>query len=188
MGNASICKKTVCSQPRPMYKTVISNIFNIALEKNKLDAELAAEENNPIAIAEREQKEIARLRAHVKVHIKGLIDYLETNHSKLAECGFHLNQRMTASFNPEIHALVLLICEELMKESKRFSYDKNFYTQLIQSKTSASKDNKDFNDPNTSFVNEYTSNSLTENLLQFEGSVVEILTFILDWKRPSTRN
>ncbi len=186
MGNAPICKKSVCSQPRPVYKTIISNIFNVALDKSKLESERDSVENNPLLIFDKDEKEIARLRAHVKVHIKSLIDYLETNHNKLAECGFHLSQRMTASFNPEIHALILIISEELLNESRRFSYDKNLLNQLIQSKTSVSKENKEFNDANASFTSDYNSTNFTENLIQFEGYIVDILTYTFDWKKPNT--
>jgi hypothetical protein len=177
MGNAPICKSTVCSQPRPIYKTALSNIFSVALEKSKAQNGSNLELNNQIhnhELKDPDQREMLRLKTHVKLHIKNLIDYFETNKTKLAECGFYLYQRIPSSFNPEIHALALMVCEELLNESRRFCVDSNFYNQMMQT-----------NDPNSSMASEHNPISLTENLLQFEGYVVDILTFILDKNQGS---
>lgn len=201
MGNAILCRNAPCTQPRPVYKTVLQQIFQIAVEKPKTEPgstknstidnmETTASKTSP------DQIDVPKLQAHVKSHIKGLIDYLEGSHNKLIDTGNYLHKVVTGSFNPDIHMLGLLVIIELLDASSKFTHDKNFLAKLHQrsgndgeegakgENKAQKKASKDLE--NSSFL-EY-GQSLRGNVLQFEDNVVEILSFLLDGKKNPFSN
>jgi len=201
MGNSHLCRSTVCSEPKPVYKTVLSNIFQVTLNQ-KGPEDIAVNQSSPgISPSQANQQHSSygqkideeKLQAHVKLHIKSLIDYLETNHNKLTECGNHIYNRICGSFHQEVHIVGLMVIIELLNESKKFTYDKNFVNKLMMMKsgTLTKNDRADSeidhfktdrdNEPN-SFA-EY-NNNLTDNILEFESSVIEIIIEMLE-KRKS---
>mmetsp|Transcript_8390 Transcript_8390/g.7463 ORF Transcript_8390/g.7463 Transcript_8390/m.7463 type:complete len:153 (-) Transcript_8390:1174-1632(-) len=152
MGNSTVCKAKPCSQPKPIHENIITKIFKITIEKS---TEQTPKDQNGI--------DMDRLINHVKDNSKALIEYLETNHKKLVECGYNLKMRCSSSLSPEVHAISLLVIIELTHESKKFTNDKEFKERL-QSENKAIQPSR--ND-STSFVAE-GNGSLKDNLIEFE--------------------
>lgn len=194
MGNAILCRNAPCTQPRPVYKTVLQQIFQIAVEKPKSEpgsTKSSTIDNNETATSKSspEQIDLPKLQAHVKSHIKGLIDYLEGSHNKLIDTGNYLYKVVTNSFNPDIHMLGLLVIIELLDASSKFTHDKAFLAKLHQRSGNEAEEgakgelqkkaSKDLE--NSSFME--LGQTLRGNVLQFEDNVVEILSFLLDGRK-----
>ena len=199
MGNTILCRNTTCTQPRPVYKTVLTQIFQMGWEKPRVDS--SSTKNNSIDHNETINRnpseivvDIPKLQAHVNSHIKGLIDYLEGSHKKLVDTGSYIQKVVTGTFNPDIHMLGLLVIIELIKASPKFTHDKNFLEKLHQRATNeefikAEGNDKPENklpskpiDLESSSFADYGTN-LKDNVAYFDNCVVETLAFLLDEKR-----
>jgi hypothetical protein len=201
MGNSAICKSTPCGNPKPVYKTVLSQIFQIAYEKPRLETSASKSMNldssDPNNKSLPENVDVPKLEAHVKSHVKALIDYLEGSHNKVIDTGAYLHKVITGSFNPEVHMLGILTINELLNASSKFSHDKSFLEKLrrrsqfednkteenVKDGGQTSKANKELD--NSSFA-DYAQN-LRSNIVQFEDYYIEIVIFLLDDKRNPFR-
>jgi len=203
MGNTALCKSTPCTtNPKPVYKTILSQIFQIALEKSVSDAStnksFNADTSETTIKLPSDNVDVPRLEAHVKSHIKGLIDYLEGSHKKLIDTGAYLNKVITGSFNPNIHMLGLLTIIELLSASSKFSHNADFLTKLRQrgkndteeigKDSSASKINQDQNKGfDSSLYEDNIYQDFKDNIVQFENHVIEIVIYLLDSKIDNLR-
>ena len=203
MGNSAICKSAPCGNPKPVYKTVLSQIFQIAYEKPRPDAtttkSMNLDSSDPNNKSSPENVDVPKLEAHVKSHVKALIDYLEGSHNKVIDTGAYLHKVITGSFNPEVHMLGILTIIELLSASSKFSHDKSFLEKLRR--RSQFEDNKTEENAkdggnnqqskgnnaldNSSFA-DYAQN-LRSNIVQFEDYYIEIVIFLLDDKRNPFR-
>jgi len=203
MGNSAICKSAPCGNPKPVYKTVLSQIFQIAYEKprpdNATNKSVNLDSSDPNNKSSPENVDVPKLEAHVKSHVKALIDYLEGSHNKVIDTGAYLHKVITGSFNPEVHMLGILTIIELLGVSSKFSHDQSFLEKLRR--RSQFEDNKTEENAkdggnhqkskgnnaldNSSFA-EYAQN-LRSNIVQFEDYYVEIVIFLLDEKRNPFR-
>jgi hypothetical protein len=206
MGNSPLCRSTACSQPRPVYKTILSNIFQITLSQkgsedttaNQSSPGISSSNDSQINSSSNQKIDEEKLQSHVKSHTKGLIDYLETNHNKLAECGTQISNRICGSLHHETQIVGLMVIIELLNESKKFTYDKNFISKLMMQKsTNTFTKNERANNDLDSYKNEKDSeansfseynNNLTDNILEFEATVIDIMIEMLEKKKSHFGN
>ena len=203
MGNTALCKSGPCTtNPKPVYKTVLGQIFSIAFEKagpdNSSNKSFSNDTTETTLKLSADIVDVPKLEAHVKSHIKALIDYLEGNHKKLIDTGTDLNKRITGSINPIIHMLGLLTIIELSNASSKFSHDKNFLARLRQRGKNDTEENAKDSSANkipseqnkaldSSFNEEHSYQNFKDNIVQFENHVIEILIFLLDPKSDTLR-
>jgi hypothetical protein len=92
----------------------------------------------------------------------------------------------------------LMVIVELLNESKKFAYDKNFLTELLLQKSSTSVQNfRDDKGQNGILVRENEESgvfrdnqgaTLTDNILEFESSVLDCLLYLLEKKEYRASN
>ena len=163
------CKSVQCGAPKPIYKTIINEIFRVALaHKNQ------SENTNPPNI------DIGKIQNHVQANIKGLIDHLESNNSKLIDCGNYLNKIVRNTSNPEVFITCLFVFDSLITESRKFKYDSNLLKRLKMQRNVPQIDESD----QYIFINDdklpEDSMEIAENIVIFEDNLLEILVYMLD--------
>jgi hypothetical protein len=189
MGNSYLCGSKGCVQPRPVYKTILNNLFKLNTEKkpedNPTTSPVNKNEDTTKENAKNIKSEAIVIEAHVKSQIKSLVDYLETNHNKVAECGEHIFSRMKSSVQIENHLIGLMIFIELLNESKKFTHDKTFLSRLaLQKKDTITKqeiNEKEKDSDNNSFMD-----AITDGIIEFERYPIEAMIFIFSNKYKSS--
>ncbi len=146
------------------------------------------------------EEETIRLETYVKSHIKGLVDYLESNNNKLGDTGKYVYKKVSRSLDPEVHIIGLIVLRELLGELRKFSYDRDLLCKLMGAggidNAALTKEEKkklyrqqEQDESVGAASNEagvdltLYKNDLMGNIIEFEGLVVETLYFVLDQKR-----
>jgi hypothetical protein len=141
-----------------------------------------------------------RLETHVKSHIKALVDYLESNNNKLGDTGKYVYKKVSKSLDPEVHIIGLIVLRELLSQLRKFSYDRDLLCKLMGSggidNAALTKEEKkklyrqqEQEESGAGTSNEagtdipQFNNNIMGNIIEFEGSVIETLYFVLDQKR-----
>lgn len=186
MGNSYLCGNKPCAQPRPVYKTILNNLFKLTPEKKSEDNATSSQSNKIDESSKERAKniksEVVNLEAHVKSQIKGLVDYLETNHNKVAECGDQIYKRMDSSVHIEVHLVGLMIFTELLTESKKFTHDKTFLSRLVlQKKDTLTK--QDMNEKEKESDNNSFMDAITDGIIEFETNAIEAMSYIFSTKK-----
>jgi hypothetical protein len=202
MGNAYPCK---AKKSHPSVKkqrvnqTILNRIFHIAKKKHHLTPAVKTERNMDKYREKMhvDDMDVVRLEVHMTSHIKGLIDYLESNHNKLADTGKYVSKTVTKSSNPEIHVLGLLVLRDLLNNIEKFSYNQDMLSRLVGGQglenvtLTIEERRKIFQvpDPNDEGALDNSpdivgfKSDMMGNIMEFEGSVMEVLSFTCDRKR-----
>jgi hypothetical protein len=161
------CKSVQCGGPKPIFKTIINEIFKPTLTENP---------GNKTNI----DADVNKLNSHVKANIKGLIDHLESNNNKLIDVGYYLSKHVTHSNNPETYLVGLFVLNELITESKKFRYDASLASKMRMARVDSNIDEPDDAERNDDAMTPDYNRHLTQNIMQFEDSSLDILVFLLD--------
>lgn len=201
MGN-SVCT-THCSnfrKSKQTYVIILNRIYNGAKPKFPGNPQFSSRKMKK---RYQEKKRVSneeqlRLEVHVKNNIKALVDYLESNHNKLADTGTFIYKKASRSLDPEVHIVSLLIMKELLNQLKKFTNDKNLLCKLMVSRNGrvSDEEKKQFEERegNIAIEENYAGSDvavpynteLKANIIEFEGSVIELLYFILDQRKNLT--
>ena len=169
------CRSVQCGAPKPVYKTIINEIFKVALANNQNQSEIVS---HP-------EIDTVKLENHVQANIKGLIDHLESNNNKLIDCGNYLNKIVKNTLNPEVFITCLFVFNSLIIESKKFKYDSNLLKRLKMQRNfsqidESDQDNLNINNEKLPDDSIESALHLTENIVLFEDNLLEILIYMLD--------
>jgi len=202
MGN--VLKKSPCHSKKNKQPSIVilKRIFNGSKSYNPTDQSSIVQKklkkrHHRINIPE---NEALRLESHVKSNIKALVDYLEGNNNKLGDTGKYVYKKVSKSLDPEVHIIGLIVLRELLGELKKFSYDRDLLCKLMGAggidNAALTKEEKkklyrqqEQEDSGGNLASEagaditLYNNNIMGNIIEFEGSVVETLYFVLDQKR-----
>lgn len=209
MGN---CKSAKCGQPRQVYKSTLDEIFkahggrpaptmNTCIYQFSFyilfllhsipkpnDSFFTAQTKTGDPTQTDLNIDVPKIQAHVRVHVKNLIEHLESDQSKLVDTGKYLEKVITNTPNPETHLIGIFVLHELINEFQKFSNEKINLQYLQKTKTKHqeefSKINKDvglmmIEREDTDYSNG-SKRAFSEAILQFEASFKEIILYLLD--------
>ena len=205
MGNAYPCgstKRRLSRKKQRMQRvnqTILDRIFHIAKTKHQHRPTIKSERKMEKYREKMhvEDTDVARLEMLMNSHIKGLIDYLESNHNKLADTGKYVSKAVTKSSNPEIHILGLLVLRDLLNNIEKFSYDEDYLSRLVggqglenatltmeeRRRIFRAPDPSEEDAPDKSPEIVGYKSDMMGNIMEFEGSVMEVLSFTCDRKK-----
>jgi len=203
MGNA--LKKSPChwKKSKLAHIVILKRIFNGTKASLPADPSSMVQKKLKKRHHRRQipENEAVRLESHVKTHIKALVDYLEGNNNKLGDTGQYVYKKVSKSLDPEVHIIGLIVLRELLGELKKFSYDRDLLCKLMGAggidNTALTKEEKkkiyrqqEQDESGVILPNEGAgaditlyNNNIMGNIIEFEGSVIETLYFVLDQKR-----